>query len=303
MKTIQSVPTVSSLLFDKSTAEINLETLKNSVQTKGTYGEMPASRPVQHFEFLNTVTDIFGSRIDNVIQEPIYVAKSSSKRIRLPHQPEIPAKEPCPIDRFVFERIATRISTDAVIKDDNDGGYSPAIGISYNDRGISVCMGVNVWVCSNMSIFGGKLWSTYGKGKLSYDDLINVVENRVNTWQSSFEEDMARINRLKEFTIDVETQHKWTAQIFETAIRANHKSFKEDKDLILNVGQTSRLTEELCMLRDKKELSTGSTELTAWDFVNAGTENMKPHGDNPQDLVSLYPTLEKFNSHVLELVG
>lgn len=303
MKSINSVPTVSELLFDKSTAEINLETLKNSVQTKGTYGEMPASRPVQHFEFLNEIVDRFGNRMGDIIQEPIYVAKSSSKRIRLPHQEEIAAKEPCPINRFVFERIATRLSTNVKITDENDGGYSPAIGISYNDRGISVCMGVNVWVCSNMSIFGGKLWSTYGQGKVSYDDLINIIDSRINTWEQSFEEDMERINRLKEHTISIETQHEWTAQIFETAIRANAKAFREDKDLILNVSQTSRLTEELCMIRDKKELATGSTDLTAWNFVNAGTENMKPTGDNPQDLVSMYPTLEKFNSHVLELVG
>ena len=83
MKSIQQVQTIDSLLFESTerAREINLETLTNSVSIQGDYGQMPASRPLQHYDFLNQITDIFGDKLGNVIQEPIYISKNHSKRI------------------------------------------------------------------------------------------------------------------------------------------------------------------------------------------------------------------------------
>jgi hypothetical protein len=300
MKSIDKVETINSLLFQptEKAREINLETLKNSVSIQGDYGQMPAARPVQHYEFLEQITDIFGNKIGNVIQEPIFVSKNHSKRIFTDKANMVAAKEECPVKNYLFDRVTTRISTDIQVKDDKDKGYSPAIGISYNERGITVCMGVNVWVCSNMSVFGGKLWSSYGSTKIAYEQMIELFKAQVGSWEKSFEEDMQKINRLKEHTINVQTQQEWTVKMYEKAIRANSQVFKQDRDLVLNQTQLTSLTRELLVKRDTAEVN--GNELSAWDYVNAGTENLKA---DTQDHASMFPTLQTFNNHVLELVA
>lgn len=290
VRTQNNIATVNELLFDKPTAAINLDTLRNSATHLLVGGSMPSTRPVQHYDFLTWIHQLYEDTLGKeMLMSPIHISGRHSKRIRTSPSEIINPKDPCPIERLNINRLVTSIF-------DNDktivGGeeFVPSIAVSYTEKGIEVAMGTKAWACANMNIFGAKRWATYGSNKVSFEDLKTLIKANLQESTNSFEQDLHTIEKLQQKTCFIDMQRQHTAELFEIAVDNN---YRKKKDAVLNITQTVKLTEEILLKRVKLE-----RELTYWDFTQAGTEHLK--GDS-QDMVSLLPTIQAFNSYVCSL--
>jgi len=279
---------VDSLLYDKPSIELNFETLKKTATDTLASGGHKPSRPLQHYEFIQWLEQKIQDKTGKeTILEPVIVSRNHSRRINFEGSP----KDPCPVDQVLIQRLVTRIGLKDHEIEAAGEKLIPCFAIAYSDDGIEVSFGSNVWMCANMNIFGSTIYRTYGKDKVSFEDLQQAVLGQINTFSSRHEQNSNIVKALYDIAIPVEKQRLWEAEIFETAVRANKL---KTKDLILNLSQTTRLTEELLRKRD---LNPTGGSMTAWDFTQAGTEHLKPIS---QDMVALYPTVEKFNTWVIE---
>jgi len=280
-----TIPVATELLFEQPTLQLNFETLKESATDQLANGGMKPSRPVQHFQFIQWLQQEIGesAAIADPILEPITVSRSHSKRISFDGSP----KDACPIDKFLIGRLVTRIGLDYEIEVAGEK-LKPCFAISYNDDGIEVAFGSNVWSCANMNIFGSTVYRTYGHDKLAFEVFKDVILAQISTYKERHNINCDIIDKLSKVELDVTAQKLWEADIFEIAVKANKA---KRKDLVLNLSQVTRMTEEIL---DKREHSDA---FTAWTFNQAGTQNLKP---DSQDLVSLYSTTEKFNSWVCD---
>ena len=281
------IPTVEEIKFAGSTAKVNLETLSNTTTHLQVSGQLPKSRPIHHFQFVDWIRDEFSviTGKDTVVEQ-ITITKSHSRRIRMSVDEVINPNDPCPIKALNVERLVTRIylpETDILGADE----LTPAIAVGYNEKGLEVAYGTNVWACANMNIFGSRHLKTYGEGKVPFEVLRDGLISMMNQWDTNFSRDKAAIRMLQETEISIDKVHQMTGKLFENAVEFNNR--QRDKR-IFTTGQCIRLQEELL-----KKYHSGNA-ITAWDFTQAGTENLKP---DSVDLTVLLPAVKGFNDFVL----
>ena len=288
MENQATINTMDTVTFKSNTLDINLETLKRSATHFQASGNMPNSRPVHHFELIewvkNEMSDITGHP---TTIEPISISARHSNRIRIDNNEIINPKDPCPIERLNIQRLVTRIGLD-IDADVNGEKLAPAVAISYNDKGIELAMGTNIFVCSNMNIFGGNKHSTYGADKINFDSMQQIMQAMFKNWMDTFERDCVVIEKMQETQLSEHKAKQMLGELLYESVKCSLTK-KEMSELdnpiikrsILNNSQCSRL----------------SGFINYWDFCQAGTENLKP---TSSDFVSLYPAVQSFNSYVLE---
>jgi hypothetical protein len=282
-----NIETVESLNFNKqTTAAINLETLRNTIASLNVGGTLPKNRPVAHHDFITWISQEFEDALQvDAIIEPIHISARHSQRIKVDPNEFINPKDPMPINRLHVQRLVTKIYSPIVVNVGQEK-ICPSIAISYNEKGIEIAYGANVWACANMNIFGKSRWSTYGRDGINYESMKTLIQAQLNDWERAFERDLNIIERLQRKACDLDKQRLEVAKLFEVAVRANTLKRKET---ILNTTQCIQLQAELLKRRDDEQANTW------WDFTQAGTENLKPTN---ADMISLHPTIELFNDWV-----
>jgi hypothetical protein len=296
-----AINTMDTILFDNNTVNINLDTLKRSATHFQAMGMLPNSRPVHHFELIewlqSEMQDITGHAASI---EPITISARHSRRIRIDINETINPKDPCPIERLNIQRLVTRIGLD-VDADVNGEKLNPAIAIGYNDKGIELAMGTNIFVCSNMNIFGSNKYSTYGADKIQFEALKEIIKAMFKNWKDTFERDCIAIEKMQNTTLPQHKAMNMLGELYYESMKytlTKSEIAKLEKPIvkrsILNNAQCNRLSEELITKFDQAHLDG---MISYWDFCQAGTENLKPTSN---DLVSLYPAVQNFNAFVLE---
>lgn len=101
---------------------------------------------------------------------PVYVSKKGSDYLADPLDKTSPRTE---LKRWAFNTLVTRIE----LKDPEgpETEFTPAVGIGFTELGVQVCIGTNVSVCGNMSIFGDYFVQSYGQNKLTMDQMFGEI--------------------------------------------------------------------------------------------------------------------------------
>jgi hypothetical protein len=292
MENQTTIQTVSHVDFNGATAKLNLETLSKSATHLQVSGMLPASRPVHHFQLLEwlqkEMAEITG---EETTVEPIYISARHSARIRTDINEVINPKDPCPIEKLNIQRLVTRIGINHSTSLGNDD-LNPAVSVGYNERGIEIAYGANVWACSNMNIFGENKYATYGKDKVTFEVLRTVVLNMLKDWKGKFNRDVAVIDAMQNQRISLRKSQQWVGELLEEAIKCTSQfGTASDRKHIINTYQINNLQKELLCKESVDET------ISVWDFCQAGTEHLKAEGN---DLVSLYPAIQSFNNWVLD---
>jgi len=295
MKT-EIVDTKQEVLFNNPVEKFNLTMLRNSANEQLARGGMPSNRPVMHHELITYISQLYEDTVGAVQMSPIYVSARHAKRINFKGT----AKDACPVSNILVERAVVQLSAPKMEKELELGEWingridktkiEPTIGISYNDKGISIAIGTNVFVCSNMCVLGGTSYSTYGPRKMSFENLKDLVKEKILKTKEKFEEDIKLIQKLSEFSLAKSEQKLLCSDFLEHSIKNNNNR----KATILNITQSVAMTREVMTKREEKD---GSDDLTGWDMFQAGTQNIKP--DNT-DMVIIHETLEKFGEQMMQ---
>lgn len=176
-----------------------------------------------------------------------------------------------PISDLVFERF---IGTVDVIGTDD---HSAKLAFKFEPGKFEMAMGLNVKICSNFNIFGGKRITT--ERGIGYDDLMGNLETWLKNIEKEFGYDIATINQLSEQTINQSQINEMLGEMLQR--------YHQNKQII-QLTDISALSKNIITKNDVK---------TLWDFTQAGTEVLR-FDDNSGS--AILETIESFNEFVMD---
>lgn len=267
---------METLKFENGTAVAGLETLTRTVRHQLSTGQLPKSRPIEHFQFLETIAEMADKANLTPNLDSIYIAESKAKRINW-----IDKETPCPVENYLIERIATKLNLVS-----SDPAKNMAIGIGFNERGISLAFGANIFVCSNMQVFGDNLQTTYNNNKVPYSVMMQNLQNWFNEFGDIERQTFETINQLETIDIDHEVISSTIGDLFTRAVKANAG---EKIQAPLNQLQVADMVRSMPLEMYQPE-NTNAYHLLQW-----GTHYLKP---TRADMVTLNNTTVDFSNFI-----
>lgn len=231
-------------------------------------GRLPVHQPVKHYDFINTVGDILSQKY-SIQQEPIWVTNAEAKRIPILD----PEKKGIPVS-WLFQRLVTRIN----IMDNsfNDAETNTSIAIGFTEKGIQVAFGQNVKICTNQCIFGDRYLSTYGKNKMPYDKMLEVIKEYAHSLSEIREKDLSILSDFRATPVDSNQVKALVGDVHLRAVRAAY--FKQSSDdFPMNIGQVSSFSKSIGQRMPgifEEESEPVFSDL--YELYNDGTQIFKP---------------------------
>jgi hypothetical protein len=275
-----------TLTFEKSSAEITLQDLEQTVRLEMASGGLPKNRPAEHFTLIGSVYNnlsrgLVGTNA-TIVADPIHINEKYAKRIMWQGE-----KDSCPIDKYLVERVVTRFN----VKRPGNNIVDQSVAISYTELGIQIALGTNVRICSNMNIFGNNIVSTYGGNKVPFDKMVEVVKYWMHNLNGFHAADVDIINKLSAVKMDRKIADELIGMLIRKAVLSNHG--QKQVNAPMNVSQVCRMIEQGTEVLTKEDFSN----FTAWDFTNICTEHIKPKN---ADMATLLNTTQSINNFVCE---
>lgn len=274
---------VYKLTGDGKASTIELGMLKKSQLIRVPTNIKQATRPVQSWEFIEDVKAMLDERAIDYQLTDIFVQKSESQQVLTSEERSYFTVDNTPIDKWLFNQLITKI----LIRPNPQAEMNTALAISFNKNGILTAFGKNVTICQNMCVFGNNLMSTYGKDKVPYDKILEVLNRWMDTLEAKSQEDLRIIEALKSIKISGHGElQRIVGNLYMKAVRQAYNNVPAP----FTVSQMSSFVREI----DSKMMA-GNDLGTAWDLYNVGTNLYKP---NDIDMVQIFQ-LPKFWFDVL----
>lgn len=177
------------------------------------------------------------------------------------------------ITDLVFERF---IGTVDIL---GTGDHSMRLAMKYEPNSFEMALGLNVRVCQNFNIFGGKRMST--ERGIGYDQLMENLEQWLRNAEAEFGYDMQTIHKLEAAEIDVHHSNELLGELMQ--------SYHSGKQ-VLQLTDISALS---------KRLIENNGAKTMWDFIQSGTEVLRFDDNSGANILE---TIEKFNKFTLDKI-
>ena len=235
--------------------ELNIASLHESIRLSRVRSN-PRKTITEHFEVFGRIMMMLEKEKFDFELSNIYAEKSKILTL-----PEVQRKGKLSVDPSVnhVNTIVGRIDITKFSTDERN----LSIGIGYNDKGINVCFGTNITVCSNMSLFGGHYLSSYGKDKVSLIELFNRVEDFIKDATMIDESNNRYLDLMKEITLNRDQVKMVMGDMKLRAVGQAY--FKQDAPL--DISKTSAFaTKYLEYVQENK-----TDDITVYDLYNIGT--------------------------------
>jgi hypothetical protein len=273
---------MDTIQFEKGIARLDLATLQRTVSYEQAKGGLPKNRPIEHHRLISGICDR-ANAINGVTVEvdPIYCTERKTLQVMWGGP-----KDECPVENHLVQRLTGRVQ----LKYKGDDAMNMAIGFSYNERGITLGFGPNIWVCSNQNVFGDNIMSTYtlnGRTGMAFDKISDVLKAWFQNFEEKREDDYGKITVMQNTNVERKTVKLLYGELIEEAVLVSDKA-------PMNITQVSSFVRK--SQDEKYEVPVGE-DYTVWDLCQMGTDVLRPH-DN--DLVTSYHTLNNFNNFMLD---
>jgi hypothetical protein len=278
---------MNSILFEdkKPVKVISLEQLKETTVLSEFDGKLPKSRPIEHFEFIEKLTNMLETKKHPFTVSDIIVAKSESNKIK--------ALDPKSVGNpksWVFRRLIAKIILNGQTVSNKES--NSAIAISYDTPGICVAFGQNVNICNNMSIFGNKYMTTIGKSSTVFDKMLEVLEKWISELEQIREHDLHIFNQLKNYKIDL---RMGISLILGEMLKIAAKQYYGGEPFVTINDVTGIAQEFVKTYNDEDKMITG------WELYNIGTNILSNSETNISNkLERIYKFGDFFVNNVLK---
>lgn len=250
--------------------EMDLNTLKRTHDENDIYGK--PIKEIRHFQLIDRIIDQCKQHNLNYEVESIFAAQNKNKST--PGVVILPLVEQIHGEKAVEAHIVRRVFTTIQIKDNETDELTTNIAIAYHQDGVQLAIGPCVKICHNQCILSPeRLVSTYGKNKVSLDELFKIMEMWLRDFQGNMNEDRERIEKMKAriLTPDEILKMIGLLQVTRVAHDSKDKTLSEKvKAYPLNQGQISVFTEDLLKLQQQQ------SQISIWDMYNVATNLYKP---------------------------
>ncbi len=274
-------------LFVKDKVEIlTLEELKRTVSAKD-MGSSSRTRPVPHFEFIDSIMEILTNAEQFPILDHIYCAKSAGTKIIPKIEEQLGTK--MILEAWLLDKLTGKI----LLPNLRGEEFQCAIAFSYHDKGIDLAFGTNVHDCSNMNIFGSNVMHTYGKNKdVSYDRMLDVFREWSMNLEEMHKRDLALIQSMQRIIVTGKEMLQFLAKLSIKAVSAN-MGLKVIAPL--NVSQVNEIIRGIVAKKGEKFYE--GDDCTLWEFFNFMTFVMK--GDRA-DITTLLTDISSLGEIVIQ---
>lgn len=259
------------LNFKEETVQtMDLATLKRT--QKEHIGGVPL-REIYHFDAIERALTLCQKHgLDHQIEE-IFAAHNKNKQFPGTSLLEQIEKQyqPNAVEAHILRRIFTTIR----INNYETEELTTTLVLAYHQEGIQAAIGPCVKACHNQCImFAERRAFTYGKERVSIEQLFNIIDGWLAGFQNQMSADRARIEFLKNAKLTHEQVFTFIGTL--TSIRVAHDSRdKSLRDAVgdtypLNNTQVNKVTEQLLKLMREKPIISG------WDVYQAMNVLYKP---------------------------
>lgn len=278
----------NAILFDdkNKAAEITHNQLAQTMELGDKFGDLPKQVPFQPGVLIqNIVEDVKKYAGLEATVAPIVVRETYCQTNRA----KIKKNEPLDYEDYLIKRFVTKINLPMEAYNDTEDHLNASIALTYiftdSAKGIQIGFGENVHVCDNLTIFGGFHFSTYGGGKVNFDEGMQLMHHWLQNLLTLHNKHIAIIDKLKEAKVARQGFHRILGSLFEKAVRRN-----TGEDIVAPINQTQIAD----MVRRGANILSGDKEtLTGWEILNWGTSILKPHNS---DMIDLLPDTAAFNT-------
>ena len=250
--------------------EMDITTLKRTHKEHDVYGN--PIKGIYHFQLIDRVADMCKRYNLNYEIESVFAAQNKNKT--MPGVVVLPQVEQTHGVKAIEAHIVRRVFTTIQIKDGANDELTTNIALAYHQDGIQAAIGPCVKICHNQCILSAeRLISTYGKDKVSMEELFRIMELWLRDFQGDMSEDRKRIEKMKAriLTPDEILKMIGLLQVTRVAHDSKDKTLSEKvKAYPLNQGQISVFTEDLLKLQQQQ------AQISVWDMYNIATNLYKP---------------------------
>lgn len=216
--------------------------------------------------FFDNVLNVLTQKGIRYQLDPVYVSSEQAQYFAEGGRENDPQNE---LQRWSFKRLVARILLG------EDASFNPAIGLGFNEHGMEMTMGTDVWVCRNMSIFGNILARSYGRDKLG----MNEFHNKLNEWLDDtwkiHEYNMRILNTLGGMTI---TSRNGLQRLVGQLLIAQRAVYaKIPMHAPMNGSELNEFTTRL--INSNPDLVTQDIDMNLYDVYNVAT-NILTHSEN-----------------------
>jgi hypothetical protein len=261
-----------ALDFTKNRVEIlTLDELRQTLDERNT-----GSRPMNgilHADLFSGVAELIAAANLPFEIEKIYAADNNSTEN--PGVSIIPFFEEQYGKGSLRAHLLRRITGQITIPALNDSESVSSVAISFHQKGIQVAFGQRVHVCSNMSIFGESIFSTYGDNGIKVKDLFAVLGDFIHKLPAKREEDVRIFNALHGIQLSKENVFEIIGDMFTTIQRSyivQNGNRRREYVAPFLMDSVRGITEKFA----KSKTYDLGEPMTAWELYNLGTQNLKP---------------------------
>lgn len=277
---------METLEFGKNekTKILTLDQLKQTASLAEVSGKLPANKPVEHFQLIESISELLAKKNYDFNLDNIYVAEKESNTI-----PMLDKEKKKLLRSYIFRRMVTKINP--TIGGFNFKGHKPTIAIGYTEAGIQVSFGINVNICANMCIFGGKIMMTYGNQRMPFDKMMELTEKYIMTLPEISENDVAVLKAMRDIQIDRKEilENIGTLQI--NAVKSAY--FKGD--FPLNISQVSQFSSGIIREIPDFMEEENNKKMDLYDFYNTGTRILHPE---KSDISTIWPAVSDWGDFI-----
>lgn len=240
----------------RSNHELNIASLHESIRLSRVRSN-PRKTITEHFEVFGRIMMMLDKKKFDFILSNIYADKGKILTL-----PEVQRKGRLTTDPSV-NHVNTIVGRIDITKFDTDE-RNLSIGIGYTDKGINVCFGTNITVCSNMSLFGGHYLSSYGKDKVTLLELFNRVDDFIEDATMIDEANNKYLDLMRTITLN---RDQVKMLMGDMKLRAVGKAyFKQDAPL--NISDTSLFATKYLEYVQREKMN----DITVYELYNIGTD-------------------------------
>lgn len=268
---------------------ISLGTLKQTQTLLDYAGKLPATAPIEHFNFLDELTNRISKNF-TIEPTPIFVSRNAAKRIKVLDPEDVGLPQSWLIQRLIT---SFHIKTNGL--EDQDSFFN--VAVAFNDMGIQVGFGQNIRICTNLAIFANNYLTTYGKNRISYNNIWKALDGYINSIYEIREHDNTILANLKNIDISYDALKSFMGNIQLKAIASSYNI--KNCTFPLNIGEVSAIGKKLLttcdgLLDKRKEELLENPFVSAYELYNMGTEILKPQSN---DFVSLLPNVNDWGNY------
>lgn len=268
IKTEERTPELIIIEPGQNVIELTLDQLRETRTFADAFGIMPKKFPVEHHIFIQKLLDMAE---EHNTEPKVGSILANVKNIEKISESEAIAKN---LNQDEAQNTAVKVLVGRIDLGNEFAKelWNLSIGFMYHEKGIEVCIGTNISICSNLTIFGDTThYKNFGRNGLEMSEMFREIEN----WFGDLDGFDMINTELLERMIAIPINWKIHSDTFigDCLKHAIRKAYHKGDPFPMNVGQVSKMTSYIIEAEDEY------ANFTAYHLYNAGTYILTHNND------------------------